>query len=231
MFKIGDKVYPISKSVGATLRAHSIVFDDYDYLEIVKIEKVDGQTRYRCVANNVNKNGQGDAFLEKDLMFYDNNESRKFVPGTKVRRKSGQAFSNGEHVVTLEKPYKNYMETVGKNAWWIKETGSWNPESGLEIYEEEEPNHEELEDKPKPNKVSEDDIDTILSNSSYYVNHRIFGKQCIVVAQLPSGFTIVGQSACVDPENYVEAIGEELARQDIKDQLWKLEGYLLSMKI
>lgn len=75
--------------------------------------------------------------------------------------------------------------------------------------------------------VTEEEISEILSNSKFKAFHRIFGKQCIVVAQLPNSFTLVGESACVDPNNYDEDIGFNLAIKDIENQLWVLEGYLL----
>lgn len=79
----------------------------------------------------------------------------------------------------------------------------------------------------KSNTVTQADIDNILTNAKFEVFHKIFGKQCVVVALLPNGFTIVGESACVDPNNYDETIGYNLARKDIEKQLWMLEGYLL----
>lgn len=75
--------------------------------------------------------------------------------------------------------------------------------------------------------VTQEQIDEILSKSEFKVFHRIFDKQCIVVALLPNGFTIVGESACVDRWNYVPEIGYDLAMKDIEKQLWMLEGYLL----
>ena len=77
------------------------------------------------------------------------------------------------------------------------------------------------------NTVKKMDIDNILDNSEFEVFHRVFAKQCIVVALLPNGFTIVGESACVDPKNYDEGIGYDLALESIRKQLWMLEGYLL----
>lgn len=79
----------------------------------------------------------------------------------------------------------------------------------------------------KLNTVTQKQIDNILSNSEFEVMHRIFGKQCVVVALLPNGFTLVGESACVDPLNYDDDIGYDLALKDIERQLWMLEGYLL----
>lgn len=79
----------------------------------------------------------------------------------------------------------------------------------------------------KKNTVTQEQIENILLQSKMEVFHAIFGKQCIVVALLPNGFTIVGESACVDPNNYDVGIGYELALRDIENQLWMLEGYLL----
>ena len=79
----------------------------------------------------------------------------------------------------------------------------------------------------KTRTVTQEQISQILSNSEFKEFHRIFGKQCIVVALLPNGFTLVGESACVDPSNYDETIGYNLAIKDIENQLWMLEGYLL----
>ena len=78
--------------------------------------------------------------------------------------------------------------------------------------------------------VSMNQIDNIMDNSEFVVFHKVFDKQCIVVAKLPNGFTIVGESACVDPTMYDEAIGEALAKKNIVNRLWELEGYLLQNK-
>lgn len=81
------------------------------------------------------------------------------------------------------------------------------------------------------NKVTQEQIDQIIDLSSYKVFHRVHDKQCIVVAKLPNGFTVVGESACVDPNNYDEQIGFDLAVKHIKNRLWELEGYTLQNKL
>lgn len=81
------------------------------------------------------------------------------------------------------------------------------------------------------NTVTQEQIDTMLKEAEYFIEHRIFGKQCIVVAKIYNGFTIVGESACVDPNIYDEKIGLELALDDIERQLWMLEGYKLQNKL
>ncbi len=78
--------------------------------------------------------------------------------------------------------------------------------------------------------VTIEQINNIMDNSKFEVFHKVFAKQCIVVAKLPNGFTIVGESACVDPGMYDEDIGEALAKKNIVNRLWELEGYLLQNK-
>lgn len=79
----------------------------------------------------------------------------------------------------------------------------------------------------KKNTVTQEQIEDILNNSDYEVTHKVFGKVCIVVAQLPNGFTIVADAACVDPANYDGTIGVGIAMKKIENKLWELEGYLL----
>ncbi len=79
----------------------------------------------------------------------------------------------------------------------------------------------------KKNTVTQEQIDDILNNSEYEITHKAFGKVCVVVAQLPNGFTITADAACVDPKNYDGKIGFEIAMKKIENKLWELEGYLL----
>lgn len=79
--------------------------------------------------------------------------------------------------------------------------------------------------------VTKQQIEEIVEQSEFETFHRVFGKQCVVVAKLPDGFTIVGESACVDPDNYDESIGVAIAMKRIEDEIWKLQGYLLQNRI
>ncbi|MEK4273122.1 Gp49 family protein [Paenibacillus sp. FSL R7-0026] len=77
------------------------------------------------------------------------------------------------------------------------------------------------------NTVTKEQVQEIMDNSEFEVIHKVFGKQCIVVAKLPNGFTVVGESACVDPSNYDETIGANIAKARIENKIWELEGYKL----
>jgi len=45
---------------------------------------------------------------------------------------------------------------------------------------------------------------------------------------LENGFSVRGESACVDPGDYHEELGKELAYKDAFNKIWALEGYLLA---
>lgn len=48
---------------------------------------------------------------------------------------------------------------------------------------------------------------------------------CVLV--LRNGFTVVGTSACVSPENFNAQYGRDLAREKAIEQVWPLMGYEL----
>lgn len=45
---------------------------------------------------------------------------------------------------------------------------------------------------------------------------------------LENGFSVRGESACVDSRNFNKSIGEQLAHKQAFNKLWELEGYLLA---
>jgi hypothetical protein len=49
----------------------------------------------------------------------------------------------------------------------------------------------------------------------------------LCVAELKNGFTVVGKSACVSPENFDKELGERIAFDDVIQQVWPLMGYAL----
>lgn len=52
---------------------------------------------------------------------------------------------------------------------------------------------------------------------------------CVIV--LRNGFTVVGESACASPENYDAELGYKIARENARNKIWPLEGYLLKTKL
>lgn len=52
---------------------------------------------------------------------------------------------------------------------------------------------------------------------------------CILI--LRNGFTVTGESACASPENFNAEIGRKIARENAREKIWLIEGYLLKEKL
>ena len=68
-------------------------------------------------------------------------------------------------------------------------------------------------------------IDNCISKIEYHV----FEGSCLTVCcmTLTNGFTVTGESACASPENFDAEIGQKIARENARNKIWMLEGYLL----
>jgi hypothetical protein len=53
----------------------------------------------------------------------------------------------------------------------------------------------------------------------------------VCALQLVNGTYVIGESACVSPENFDEATGRDIAYQRAVSKIWALEGYLLKEKL
>ena len=51
------------------------------------------------------------------------------------------------------------------------------------------------------------------------------------VLTLKNGFTVTGESACASPENFNAEVGRKIARENARNKIWMLEGYLLKDKL
>lgn len=52
---------------------------------------------------------------------------------------------------------------------------------------------------------------------------------CVLV--LRNGFTVTGESACAHRDNFDPEIGKRVARQNAREKIWALEGYLLRQQL
>lgn len=66
-----------------------------------------------------------------------------------------------------------------------------------------------------------------------YETYTIIPETTVTVChiQLDNGFSVRGESACVDPDNFDVNIGQELAHEDAYNKLWPLFGFLLAEEI
>lgn len=80
------------------------------------------------------------------------------------------------------------------------------------------------------NKVTKEDLNDLVSKSEITYTNPV-GTLTHCAVKLPCGYTVTGESACVDPLNYNKELGETYALEKVLDKLWELEGYLLSNDI
>ena len=78
------------------------------------------------------------------------------------------------------------------------------------------------------NKVSQSTIDNLLDTAETQ-EHVFWGKELVVSYKLSNGFSLLGRGACVDPDNFDIEIGRRIAREQVENQLWQLEGYKLQL--
>lgn len=79
-----------------------------------------------------------------------------------------------------------------------------------------------------PTKISEGDVLGFMERG---YSLRLGEKTTVVFDTTITGFDIIGTSACVNPNNYDHAIGEGIARRDIKDKIWGHLGFVLQWAI
>jgi hypothetical protein len=74
-------------------------------------------------------------------------------------------------------------------------------------------------------RLTPDLIDSKISSFDFHV----FPHSCLTVCcmTLENGFTVTGESACASPENFDEEIGQKIAKENARNKIWMLEGYLL----
>lgn len=73
-------------------------------------------------------------------------------------------------------------------------------------------------------KISKEDVDSFIVKGE---SSKLGDKTCVVLDSTITGFDTVGTSACVDPNNYSQEIGEEIARKDIVNSIWGHLGFVL----
>ena len=57
------------------------------------------------------------------------------------------------------------------------------------------------------------------------------GKVMVCELTLRNGFTVRGEAATVSKENFNAEIGEKISRENARNKVWELEGYLLQQRI
>jgi hypothetical protein len=73
------------------------------------------------------------------------------------------------------------------------------------------------------------DIDAVIASEQYHVFDGTTLTVCCL--RLRNGFTVTGESAAASPENFDVEIGRKIARQNAREKIWALEGYLLKERL
>lgn len=77
-------------------------------------------------------------------------------------------------------------------------------------------------------RLTPDLIESKIVKEEYYLLTDVL---TVCVLTLENGFTVTGESACASPANYNKEIGDRIARDNAKEKIWVLEGYLLKQKL
>jgi len=70
-------------------------------------------------------------------------------------------------------------------------------------------------------------IEASILNTKFIVDRTL----TICIMTLHNGYTIVGKSACADPSNFQEDLGQRLSRADAVNQIWPLMGFELKARM
>ena len=78
-------------------------------------------------------------------------------------------------------------------------------------------------------RLTPENIDQTISSEQFHVFEGSQTTVCCLT--LKNGFTVIGESACASPENFDEEIGKKIARENARNKIWPLEGYLLKERL
>jgi len=72
-------------------------------------------------------------------------------------------------------------------------------------------------------------IDEVIASEQYHVFPGTTLTVCALT--LRNGYIVIGESASASLENFDADIGRKIARQNARNKIWALEGYLLRERL
>ena len=78
-------------------------------------------------------------------------------------------------------------------------------------------------------RLNPDMIDAAIASEQYHVFPGTTMTVCALT--LRNGYIVTGESAAASPENFDQAIGRKIARDNARNKIWGLEGYLLRERL
>lgn len=73
-------------------------------------------------------------------------------------------------------------------------------------------------------RVAAEEVDEVMLASEYDVR-TVFDLCTVVSMRMPNGYILVEASACVDPADYSEEVGQSICCESLRDRVWALLGY------
>lgn len=78
-------------------------------------------------------------------------------------------------------------------------------------------------------RLNADMIDAAIVSEQYYVFPGTTLTVCALT--LRNGYIVTGESAAASPENFNKEIGRKISRENARNKIWGLEGYLLRERL
>jgi len=78
-------------------------------------------------------------------------------------------------------------------------------------------------------RLTPEHIDSIIEGATFTKLES--GKCMVCELTLKNGFTVRGEAGCVSKANYNIEIGEKISKENARDKIWELEGYLLQQRL
>lgn len=75
-------------------------------------------------------------------------------------------------------------------------------------------------------RLTPDMIEDLCSEVTYFQH----GTLTLCVLQLKNGAMVTGESNVIDPVNYNEVLGKQIALKNAKEKIWQLEGYAMKTR-
>ena len=89
---------------------------------------------------------------------------------------------------------------------------------------------QEIQDKGlNAPRLTPEHIDSVIVGETY--TNLPDGRTVVCQLTLRNGYTVDGTSACVSKENFNQDIINKIARENARNKIWQLEGYLLKEKL
>lgn len=78
-------------------------------------------------------------------------------------------------------------------------------------------------------RLTPEGIDKKIESETYTIMPS--GKTIVCELTLRNGFTVRGEASVVSRSNFNEEVGRKISREDARNKVWQLEGYLLQQKL